>query len=160
MCTSTWVEENDQQSQNLTSNRHIPASINKSDQHRANLLRKAGLTLALQCRPNVDMSISPTSAMSGWHWGDVGPTFSQHWGDVGPTIGWCWANVFCQQCVNLLVNFSQPYANLLPTFGCWYSHIKHNFWGLKDVKKMSYFKACFGTCLEAWHLHDILKTSG
>ncbi len=132
----------------------MPTSTQKSGQHR----HYNGNPTSIVRRPNI-------SSTSTQHWADVGPTFSQYWGDIGPTYGRRWANVFCQQCANILVNFSptfcQPFTILwLLIFTYNLPQIKHNFWGLKDVQKLSYFKAFVGTCLEAWHSHNILQTSG
>ena len=89
--------------------------------------------------------------------------------DVGTTtsarrrfVQQAWANIGLRffHLPTFSATFCQPFANLLPTFDCWYSHARHNFLCLKGVQKMSHFKGCFGTCLYAWHFHDILEASG
>ncbi len=123
----------------------------------ANVDAKVGPTLALR-QPNVDLLGSPTSPMSAQRRANIGAMLTQPLGDVGPTF-------FCQQFTNLLDNFlptfGQPFSNLwLLIFPCNVPKIKLDFWCLKDVQKISYFKAYFDTCLDAWHFHDILQTSG
>ncbi len=114
------------------------------------------------------MSICWAAQTSGRHWANIGPmlgqpsanvgaTLAQPLGDVGPTF-------FCQHFTNLLGNFlptfGRPFTNLyLLILSYNVHHVRHNFWCLKDAQKISHFKAYFGICFEAWHSHDILKTS-
>ena len=108
--------------------------------------------------PMLDCYLSGWGPMSSQRLGDIESTFSQRWGDVGPTF-------FANNMPTFWSTFCQLSANLLTIlwlliFPYNVHHVRHIFSCRKDVQKMSYFKACFGTCLEAWHSHGILKTSG
>ena len=73
--------------------------------------------------------------------------------NISPTPSQC-VPVFLPTFANLLGDFlptfCKPFTNFwLLIFSYNVPHIGYNFWCLKDVRKISYFKACSRTCFEA-----------
>ena len=130
-------------------------NIKTSGQRWADHSQKVGSTSAGQGRLNFQLSGSPMSAQ---HWATIGlmleqPSANVDWGDVGatfrqhlPTFGRYFVNKLVKLCLLIFV--------------CDVLQDKPNFWCLKYVQKISYFKACFCKWLEAWHSHVIIRTSG